>query len=162
MKESSYKERGRLGCVGWLLGGFAIITPLAIYLAVNDPPETAHQVTELSWPGGATSTLTYDRAGETARFKVDRPDITINLTCSAANIGSWSLEATIFDQRLSGEFDIASDQNTLSPCVKGAVNHKYDKAAAGHFIDLLEDAARSRVLGTLSSLIPLPNRPETS
>ena len=156
MSEYARAEK-RNGCLR--PAGLTVLGALAIGLTVtqcNNEPPTAHSVHEISWFGGATTTLTYDRDRAKASFASDNPDFVIRLACNKENIGAWTAEATVFGKKLEGGFDVDSNENTFSPCVKGAVNPSYDKAAAGHFIDLTEDMLRSRSFWLLKKILPNP------
>lgn len=63
---------------------------------------------------------------------------------------------TVFGEKLEGSFDVDSNENTFSPCVKGVVNPSYDKAATGHFIDLTEDMLRSRSFWLFKKILANP------
>ncbi|MGB4967543.1 MAG: hypothetical protein WBO35_05065 [Candidatus Saccharimonadales bacterium] len=136
-----------------MLGALAI--GFSVSQCNNETP-TAHSVHEISWLGGATTTLTYDKDRANTRFTSDNPDLVIRLKCNKENVGAWTADATVFGKKLEGSFEVASNENTFSPCVKGVVNPSYDKAAAGHFIDLTEDMLRSRSFWLLKKILPNP------
>lgn len=75
--------------------GLTVLGALAIGFSVsqcNNETPTAHSVHEISWLGGATTTLTYDRDRANARFTSDNPDLVICLKCNKENVGAWTAE----------------------------------------------------------------------
>lgn len=156
---SPEKRRGCRGCLLPLTAAGAILVGAPVVNHFMDrPPATAHSVHEIPWPGtDKKTTMTYDRNGSVASFVSDYPNFAIRLVCGPKNVGTWTAEASVLGKKLKGDFDVVSNENTFSPCVKkGMVNPSYDKAAAGHFIDLTEDMLRSRTFWLVKKILPNP------
>lgn len=155
MNDTGYEKRRGCGCgtvaaLAAVAGGLALLAGGVKELI--PPPETAHIETTLSYPGGSAP-LVYDRNRERASYAAgSTPSLLIKLVCDKDNNASWSAHAEVFGRPIDKGFTVKSDENTLSPCVKGKVNPNYDKAVQGQFLTLAGQVMRSRIFG----LIPFP------
>jgi len=163
MSETS--PRRKIGCGYAAVATVGVLGVGAFYALNSLPDSTHHYEATVDFLGKERGLLSYNRNGPELELAFGKDTgLALNLVCTNDNVAEWSATASILGRDLTKGFDVNSNGETASPCVKEyfghfgktIVNPGYDKLATLHWVDFAEDVIREKFKDYVISKIPFP------